>query len=96
MEETSWVSVESFAEVRLLLTSEQNGSHKWIDTGLVGLLKVIQVVYQELQGKAIPPIMHLRLCETSGICVFDYELSTNFGFEPKLAPMLAAVQIVAG
>ena len=72
-----------FANVRIFFTGEESNNYKWTDSGLIGWLKIVQIIYPNLKDKlvTIPPIVHLRLLNVLGEIMLEFELPINFRFE---------------
>ena len=87
-----------FVGVRVFMTDQTyNGKmkvRKWSDTGMLGTLKVVRV-----NGVEGVPIAVVRLYSTDETCeallsIMEYELPTNFVFNPNLTETFSALHIM--
>ena len=81
-----------FDQVRILMTDQGKSQKKWVDLGLQGSLKV--VLAGTLNGL---PVYRVVLYGTKDRTpLLEYELPTNFDYEPRLAETFSALSIKHG
>ena len=87
-----------YTGVRVFITDQTyNGKmkvRKWSDTGMLGVLKIVRV-----NGVEGVPIAVVRLYSTDEVCetlssILEYELPTNFIFDPALTETFSALLIM--
>ena len=87
-----------YTGVRVFITDQTyNGKikvRKWSDTGMLGSLKIVRV-----NGVEGVPIAVVRLYSTDEACetlssIMEYELPTNFIFDPNLTETFSALRIM--
>ena len=85
---------KTFEDVRILFTEGSGGIFKWVDSGLCGILKTVQILHSNLVDKliTIPQIVHLKLLTAQDDLIFEYELPLNFIHNAQITSQLTSIK----